>query len=153
MRLAAFLAIALIGCGSKNDDAPAPTPPRSTVGHPKNGELPPDLVCPGSAACPNSDDGNLFAAVASEKITAPITEKLTFSARNKPWEFKANGGDKFEDTNGNGTFDAAWIAGFGTGRAAAGVNDEQFVRTVVLKQGNTKIALVQVDCVGWMYEE
>lgn len=154
MRLVALgLAITLVACGSKGDDAPAPTPPRSTVGHSKNGELPPDLVCPGAAACPASDDGTLFAGVASETITAPITEKLTFSARNKPWEFKANGGDKFDDTNGNGTFDGTWIAGFGTGRPAAGVNDEQFVRAVVLKQGNTKLAMVSIDCVGWMYEE
>ena len=27
------------------------------------------------------------------------------------------------------------------------------MRAVVLKQGNTKLALVSIDCVGWMYEE
>lgn len=149
----ATTATTLAACGNKSDDGPTKVPPRSTVGHPRNAELPPDLVCPGAAVCPNSDDGNLFAAVSMEKITAKITEKLTFSARSKPWEYKANGGDKFEDTNGNGTFDGTWIAGFGTGRAAAGVNDEQYVRAVVLKQGNTKLAMVSIDCVGWMYEE
>lgn len=154
MKLAWFaLSLCLVACGSKDDEAPAPTPPRSTVGHPRNNELPPDLVCPGAKECPASDDGNLFAGVASVTITAPIVEKLTFSARNKPWEFKANGGDKFDDKNGNGVFDATWIAGFGTGRAASGVSDDQYVRAVVLKQGNTKLAMVQIDCVGWMYEE
>lgn len=157
MRLALLaLALALVlevGCGSKQDDAPSPTPTRSTVGHPRNGDLPPDFVCPGADACKPSDDANLFAGAAVEKITAPITEKLTFSARSKPWEFKANGGDKFEDANGNGVFDATWIAGFGTGRPAAGVNDDQYVRAVVLKQGNTSLAMVSIDCIGWMYEE
>jgi len=142
----------LVACGSKSEDQP-PAPTRSEVGHPRNKDLPPDLVCPGAPECPPSPDANLFAGVSSEKITAPITEKLLKSAVNKPWEYRATGGDTFEDTNKNGVFDATWIAGFGTGRAAAGVNDDQYVRAVVLKQGNTKIAMVQIDCIGWMYDE
>ncbi len=142
------------GCGSEQETpAPLGPPPRSLVGHPRNGELPPDLVCPGAAECAPSDDGTLYAAVASEVITATITEKVVSSARNKPWEFNGLAGDTFEDTNGNGKFDGTWIAGFGTGRAAAGVSDEQYVRVVILKQGNTKIAMISIDCVGWMYDE
>jgi len=152
--LAALLPLLSVACGSKSEDPQVSgPPPRSLVGHPKNAELPPDLVCPGDPACAPSDDANLFAGVAVEKITPAITEKLTFSAKGKPWEYRATGGDKFEDTNGNGVFDATWIAGFGTGRAAAGVSDDTYVRALVLKQGNTKIAMVSVDCIGWMYEE
>jgi len=147
-----LLPLALVACGSKGDEDP-PAPTRSPVGHPRNVDLPVDLVCPGAELCKPSDDANLFAGVASETITAPITEKLIKSASGKPWEYRATGGDTFEDTNGNGKFDGSWIAGFGTGRAASGVSDDQFVRAVVLKQGNTKIAMVQIDCVGWMYEE
>lgn len=149
-----LLAACAVGCGSKSDDTQTSgPPPRSLVGHPKNGELPPDLICPGDPACPASGDGTLKVGAAVEKITAPITEKLTYSAKGKPWEYRAAGGDKFDDANGNGVFDATWMAGFGTGRAAAGVNDDTYVRAVVLEQGSTKIAMVSVDCVGWMYEE
>ncbi|MEO7097021.1 MAG: hypothetical protein ABI175_27425, partial [Polyangiales bacterium] len=148
-----MLAGMLVGCGSKDDSQGTQAPPRVVVGHPKNAELPLDFVCPGAAACPASDDGALYAAVATKIITPDIPEKLTKSVSSKPWEYKPARGDTFDDANGNGKFDAVWIAGYGTGRAAAGKDSDQEVRTFVLKQGNTTIAFVTIDFIGFMYDE
>ena len=41
-----------------------------------------------------------------------------------------------------------WIAGYGHNRKATGVHDPLWARAVVLKDGNSKIALVAVDLVG-----
>jgi hypothetical protein len=44
-----------------------------------------------------------------------------------------------------------WIAGYGQNRKAAGVHDPILARAVVLQAGATKVALVSVDLVGFMY--
>jgi hypothetical protein len=44
-----------------------------------------------------------------------------------------------------------YIAGFGNDRKATGVHDPLMARAVVLEQGQTKIALVSVDLVGFFY--
>ena len=142
-----------IGCGSKDSTPSGDAPPRVVVGHPRNAELPADFVCPGAAACPPSDDPTLYAAAAIEKVTPTITETLTHSASGKTWEYRAAGGDTFSDANGNGKFDAVWMGGFDPGRAASGVDSDQQVRSMVLRQGNTTIAFVTIDCIGFMYDE
>ena len=44
-----------------------------------------------------------------------------------------------------------WLAGYGTGRQAAGVHDPLMARCVVLEEGRTRIALVSVDLVGLQF--
>src|SRR5207253_9382613 len=44
-----------------------------------------------------------------------------------------------------------YMAGFGNNRKATGVHDPLFARAVVLRQGDTKIALVSIDVVGFFY--
>lgn len=44
-----------------------------------------------------------------------------------------------------------WVAGYGMGRRAKGVHDPLFARAVVLRDGDTKFALVAVDVVGLQY--
>src|SRR6266536_2967246 len=44
-----------------------------------------------------------------------------------------------------------WIAGYGHNRKATGVHDPLWARAVVLRDGETKIALVSVDLVGLQY--
>ncbi len=46
-----------------------------------------------------------------------------------------------------------WLAGYGWGRAATGVHDPLFARTVVLSDGPHRVALVSVDLVGLQYPE
>jgi hypothetical protein len=58
--------------------------------------------------------------------------------------------DTFDDANGNGVFDAAWMAGFQNGRAAAGVHDELMAVAAVFDDGETRIGIVTADVVGLM---
>ena len=44
-----------------------------------------------------------------------------------------------------------WLAGYGTGREAAGVHDPLMARCVVLQDGGTRIALISVDLVGLQF--
>src|SRR5262245_25019987 len=44
-----------------------------------------------------------------------------------------------------------WLAGYGMGRKATGVHDPLMCRCVVLKDGESKIALASVDVVGLQY--
>lgn len=46
-----------------------------------------------------------------------------------------------------------WLAGYGHGRAATAVHDPLMARTVVLADGQHKIALVSIDCVGLQLPE
>ncbi len=68
-----------------------------------------------------------------------------------------------DEGEGDGIFQAAWIAGFGNGRAAQGVrpvtegwfgeDDGIWARTVLLEQGNTTVAIVALDVVGWFQDD
>jgi hypothetical protein len=61
-------------------------------------------------------------------------------------------GDTYVDKNGNGKFDAFWLAGFGHRRAANGVHDDLWARAIVIDDGNTCLALVALDAIGIFHE-
>src|SRR5436190_8728733 len=42
-----------------------------------------------------------------------------------------------------------WLAGFGSNRPAAGKHDDLWARVLVLQTGNTKVALVALDFIGY----
>lgn len=44
-----------------------------------------------------------------------------------------------------------WMAGYGPNRRATGIHDPLFARAVVLRQRDTKVALVSVDVIGLQY--
>ncbi|QDU76060.1 hypothetical protein Pan97_31050 [Bremerella volcania] len=46
---------------------------------------------------------------------------------------------------------AVWMAGYYPGRAATSVHDPLFARGMLLSDGQTKIALVSLDLIGWSY--
>jgi hypothetical protein len=56
--------------------------------------------------------------------------------------------DRFEDRNGNGRFDAVWMAGFQNRRAAAGVHDELEAVAAVFDDGALRVGIVAADLVG-----
>ncbi|WP_133466287.1 neutral/alkaline non-lysosomal ceramidase N-terminal domain-containing protein [Sunxiuqinia elliptica] len=62
-------------------------------------------------------------------------------------------GDSFTDGNGNGKFDPVWIAGFSNRRAANGVHDDLWARTMVIEDDHTRIALVVIDAIGFMHDD
>ncbi|MBW2452998.1 MAG: hypothetical protein JRI68_00730 [Deltaproteobacteria bacterium] len=59
-----------------------------------------------------------------------------------------NGIEPFDDDNGNGVFDGAWLAGGGTGRAANLVHDDLMATAVVFSDGQTTVAFLGVDSLG-----
>ncbi|MBC8395407.1 MAG: hypothetical protein H8E08_00355 [Candidatus Marinimicrobia bacterium] len=62
-------------------------------------------------------------------------------------------GDSYNDLNGNGKFDAVWIAGFHNRRPAQGIHDDIWARVMVLDDGQTRIAIVGLDAVGFLHDE
>ena len=61
--------------------------------------------------------------------------------------------EPFEDRNGNGSFDALWLAGFGIRRPATGVHTPLEVRALVLERGELRVGLAVIDAVGWFGDD
>jgi hypothetical protein len=85
-----------------------------------------------------------FAAV---KITPTIGD--TWTDKNGDAQFNEADGDTYQDTNGNGQFDAVWMAGFQNRRPAQGIHDDLWARAVVIDDGQTRLALVSLDVIGF----
>ncbi len=107
----------------------------------------PDLVCPGAQGCENNQ-GPLRVGLAARSIT-PIVE---------PWEDLDEDGvrdedEPFEDLDGDGVFTHIWMAGFGRGRAATGVHDENWVRVLVLEQDSLRLGIAVYDVVGIFHDD
>jgi hypothetical protein len=92
----------------------------------------------------------LEVGVSKQDIT-PVIETWT--------DPNANGvhddGEAFEDKNGNNAFDPVWMAGFGNGRQALGVNpgDALEVRAIAFRSGETTVVLCVLDVVGYFIDE
>jgi hypothetical protein len=91
----------------------------------------------------------LTAGFAAVSITPDVPDRWT--------DANANGlrdvGEGYEDVNGNGQFDAVWLAGFHNGRPASGVHDDLWARAMVLGDGTTRVALVVIDSIGLMNDQ
>lgn len=98
-----------------------------------------------------ADSVNLQIGFGKQIITPKITD--TWNDANGDARYNTKDGDTFNDTNGNGKFDAVWIAGFSNGKPAQGVHDDVWARTMVLDDGQTRIALVVLDAVGFMHDD
>ncbi len=85
----------------------------------------------------------------------PITPKIedVWTDANNDAKFDPDDGDTFQDLNGNGEFDAYWIAGFDNARAANGVHDDLWARVVVVDNGQARIAIVSLDVVGFGHDD
>ncbi len=99
----------------------------------------------------NMEKAPLSAGFSAVRITPEVPDRwidINGNARYKPKE-----GDTFIDGNGNGRFDPVWIAGFGNRRAANGVNDDLWARTMIIDNGITSIAIVVLDAIGLMHDD
>ncbi|MRS65609.1 hypothetical protein [Larkinella terrae] len=85
-----------------------------------------------------------FAAL---KITPHLPDRWT--DQNQDATYKPGDGDSYTDGNNNGEFDAYWMAGFSQKRAANGVHDDLWARAVVVDDGQTRLAIVAVDLIGF----
>jgi hypothetical protein len=107
------------------------------------------------AACSSGDEGQvagyglpppgrLYAGFAKADITPPVVEGYDDANHNGFYDT----GEKWKDTNGDGVWQASWIAGFDTARAAQGVHDPIWARTVVLVRDGRVFSFTVMDTVG-----
>ncbi len=83
-------------------------------------------------------------------------EKFEDKNSNGVWD----SGEPFEDDPGNTELDASsknkydgiYLAGFGNKRLATGKHDDLWTRAIVLEYGQTKIAVVAIDFIGYYVE-
>lgn len=163
--LVVVCAASAAGCGGggmteadADIDAAPPDAPSSDAGVDAARDAAPEgplmpIVCPG-AGC-ETNVGTLEAGASAVPITPePGTFDLILGPDglpdDDPFYSPAGDGDTIEDTNGNGREDPAWIAGFGMGRAANGVLNDQWARALALRAGETTIVFCVVDTVGYM---
>ncbi len=154
-----WLLVAAAGCKGKGDETGAVD---------DTGEAwRPDLVCPGDPGC-ETNEGPLEAGAAAEPITPTCFESWEDLDGNGEYDssteaFLDCGCDRLcegdegwpgpDEGEGDGEFQAVWIAGFGTGRPAASVHDDQWARAVALRTGDTTVAIVALDLVGWFWDD
>lgn len=93
---------------------------------------------------------HLKVGLAKRPITPPVEDTWTDANNNARYE--PDKGDSFEDKNGNGKFDAYWLAGFQNNRPATGVHDDLWARTIVFDDGNLKVAFVVLDAIGFFHD-
>lgn len=96
----------------------------------------------------NEQAENFRVGFSAKSITPEVHDKWTDVDNNAKYEPKK--GDTYTDGNGNGKFDPVWIAGFGNKRAANGIHDELWARTVVFDDGQSRIAITSIDAIGFM---
>ncbi len=58
-----------------------------------------------------------------------------------------------DGSEGNGTFEGIWMGGFGGDHPLLGKHDDIWARAVVLRSGETTVALVSLDLVGFFHNE
>lgn len=123
----------------------------------------PEDWCPGRDHCTGRGDDRLRVGAARERINPEDYEREWDDAdRDGTWDwtdlnndgrFQPGEGEAFTDTNGNGRFDAAWIAGFGNARPARGSHDDLEVRAIAFRWNDVTVAFAVIDCVGFFSTE
>jgi hypothetical protein len=160
-----ILGTTLAGCIS-------PTEPEAPA------QFEPTLACPGATNCPDNN-GALLAGAATRSVVPSCFEDYIDTNNNN--EYEPSSGDTFLDCGcdrlcpedegypgldegeGDGEFQAIWIAGFQSSRAAKavrgadigliGATDGLYANAVVLEQGSSRLAIVVIDGFGWMNEQ
>ncbi len=133
------------GCG---DDGSTPAEPDAGIDRGGPRAPFPSLYCPGSAGCMGTGN-NVFSVGAAKVTITPDLSKFETEWDDENGNSEWDSGEPFTDTNGNGKFDAVWMAGFGNGRPATGVHSELYARAMVFEYNDIRIGLVVVDTVGW----
>ena len=155
--------LALTGCPGDDDDSAAPDDDDDSAEPAQY----PTVYCPGdpSGMCEPGGDTALLAGAAAVSITPTCWEDWTDVNGND--EYGITEGDTFEDCGcdqlcagddgypgadeyeGDGVFQAVWLAGSSQGRALKEIHDELWVRAIVLSQGESSIAILSADLVGY----
>ncbi|MEN8119714.1 MAG: hypothetical protein ABFS35_05185 [Bacteroidota bacterium] len=99
----------------------------------------------------NTSTNNIKAGFAALPITPNVVD--TWNDANNDAKYREKDGDTYNDNNNNGKFDMFWIAGFSAERAANGVHDDVWARVAVFDDGNTRLALVSLDAIGFGHDD
>jgi Neutral/alkaline non-lysosomal ceramidase, N-terminal len=99
----------------------------------------------------NTKATSLNAGFAAITITPEVPDR--WADNNNDAEYRPGDGDTYTDGNGNGVFDPVWIAGFSNSRAANGIHDELWARTMVIDDETTRIAVVAIDAIGFFNDD
>ncbi|RMH41028.1 MAG: hypothetical protein D6689_12150 [Deltaproteobacteria bacterium] len=106
----------------------------------------PEAWCPGRPGCTGEGGGGLRVGAARASIMPELVE-TEWTDENGNGHYDS--GEPFVDANGNGEFDPYWIAGFGTGRPAVGLNDGVWASAIAFEWRDVRVAIVVLDVVGW----
>ena len=99
----------------------------------------------------NGNLSTLNAGFAAVPITPEVPDR--WIDINGDAQYNPKDGDTFTDGNENGIFDPVWIAGFSNGRAANGIHDDLWARTMIIDDGKTRLAIVVLDVIGFMNDD
>ena len=98
----------------------------------------------------SSTENEIHAGFSKVSVTPEIVDTWIDVDGNARFEPKK--GDTYTDVNNNGEFDAVWIAGFQNRRAASGIHDSLWARTMIIDDGRTRIAMVSIDAIGFFHD-
>ncbi|TNE48037.1 MAG: hypothetical protein EP343_17175 [Deltaproteobacteria bacterium] len=62
-------------------------------------------------------------------------------------------GPDADGSEGDGEFQAMWMGGFGGNQPMQGVHDDTWARALIFETGETTVAIVSIDVVGYFFDE
>ncbi|MCR4317947.1 MAG: neutral/alkaline non-lysosomal ceramidase N-terminal domain-containing protein [Planctomycetes bacterium] len=95
-------------------------------------------------------DFGLYAGAARTVITPKVTDTWIDVDGNHRYNPDV---DTYEDVNGNGKFDAVWMAGYQSSKPARGVLDDLYSSAIALSDGSKTIVFVSLDLIGFFYSD
>jgi len=95
----------------------------------------------------------LKVGVAKRDITPTLDFYDTYQDVDSNNLYEPAKGDTYTDRNGNGRFDAVWLAGFGNNRPAKGVHDPLWVRAIAFENNGVRVVWATVDSIGIFHEK
>jgi hypothetical protein len=98
----------------------------------------------------SSPSGPLAVGFSAVPITPDIPEPWTDKNDNGKFEKDI---DTWDDRDGDGEFDGVWIAGFSAGRAASGIHDDLWARTMVIDNGSHRVSITMLDAIGLFHDD
>lgn len=100
---------------------------------------------------PTAQPGPIQVGFGKMVITPLVVD--TWNDVNSDAKYDPDDGDSYNDLNGNGEFDAVWIAGFHNSRPAQGIHDDLWARTIILDDGDTRLVIVALDVIGFLHDD
>ncbi|MFO7974217.1 MAG: hypothetical protein R6V12_06255 [Candidatus Hydrogenedentota bacterium] len=101
-----------------------------------------------TAATKGIEAGVLEIGVAKRDITPDLSQYDPWQDVDGDNRYRPEKGDTYTDANGNGRFDAVWLAGFNNNRPAQGVHDPLWVRALAYRNNGVTGVMVAIDSIG-----